>query len=144
MSHFTRVSTKISRKSALIKALLEMGFKEHMIEVSDKPLQLKGYMGDFREGKQGHIRIKGHGWGSSQNHVGGMSNDLGFERMEDGTYAFHVSNYDVNKYNKKWQEKLLDRYAQATVHEIADERNYFIDSEEHVDGGIKLKLRTLF
>jgi hypothetical protein len=120
-----------------------MGFKEHMIEVSNEKLQLKGYQGDLRANKFANIRIKGSGW-SGQNYVGGASNDLGWELMSDGTYAFHVSDYDVNKYNKNWQDKLIKEYSRAVVHEVAEESNFFIEEEEEVDGGIKIKLQTMY
>jgi hypothetical protein len=139
MSHYTRLSTKITRKSALVKALIAMGFKEHQIEVFDKPEKLRGYAGDYR-GQQGEVRIKGYGWGHEQNAVGGMSNDLGWELQKDGTYAFHCSDYDSSKYNKSWIDKLNDQYAKAVVHEIADEHNYVIESETEENGEIFIKL----
>jgi len=144
LSHYTRVTTKITRRSALVKALQQMGFKKHMIEVSDTAMNLKGYQGDTREGKIAHVRIKGHGWGSSQNYVGGLSNDLGFERMEDGSYAFHVSDYDVGSYNDNWQKKLLKEYGRAVVGEISEEQGFFVESEEEEENGIRIRLTTPF
>ena len=138
------MKTKLKKKSCIIKALCEMGFKEHQIEVSDKPLTLKGYQGDDRK-QQAHIRIKGSGWGSGQNYVGGASNDLGIERLSDGSWAMHISDYDVNKYNKKWQSKYFDEYSRATVKEHCKQHNFFVTDERvEDDGTIVMKLRSPF
>lgn len=143
MSHYMKVSTKISRKSCLIKALQAMGFKEHQLEYSETPVKLKGYQGDIRE-QYANLRIKGSGWGANNNHVGGASNDLGFEKMKDGTYAFHVSDYDSGKYNKNWQGRFLDEYARAVVHEVAGEQNFFIEDEHSENGEIHITLGSAF
>ena len=143
MSHFSLIKTIITRKSALIKALCNMGFKTYMIEDSEELLSLKGYRGDTREQKA-HIRIKGNGWGQTCNYVGGASNDLGFEKMMNGSYAFHVSEYDLGKYNKTWQTKLLNEYSREVVKEIATEQNFFVAEEETVGNEIHIKLTTAF
>ena len=118
MSHYSRVSTKIVRKSALIKALQNMGFKRNMIEDSETLMNLKGYAGDTRS-QQAHVRIKGAGWGTHSNYVGGASNDLGFERMADGSFALHVSEYDRSKYDTQWQQKLTQEYSREVIKEVA-------------------------
>lgn len=145
MSHYTRMATRITRKECLIKALKSMGFQEHMIESSETPLPLKGYSGDIRAGKQCHVRIKGSGW-RGQNHVGGASNDLGWERMEDGTYALHVSDYDRihSRYGTKWQKKLMQEYSREVIKEVVDEQSFFIHEEVEVDGEIHIKAYSSF
>lgn len=117
-----------------------MGFKEYMIEHSDTKMNLRGYAGDTRK-QQANIRIKGAGWGG-KNYVGGASNDLGFELLEDGSYGFHVSNYDKGRYGGNWQKKLTQEYAREVVKEVANDQNFFVDSEEEVDGEIFIKVTT--
>lgn len=138
------LKTKITRKSALITALKALGFESHMIEdFGESKERLKGYHGDWRENKAS-IRIKGSGW-SGQNYVGGYSNDLGWEKLEDGSYAFHVSDYDSKKYNSEWQEKFLNQYGKAVTLEVAQGQGYFVESEEEdEDGTIVLKLSSPF
>jgi len=114
-----------------------MGFKEHQIEVFEEAQQLKGYHGDFRS-QRAHVRIKGSGW-SGQNYVGGASNDLGWERQSDGTFAFHVSDYDVSKHNKTWQDHLSQYYAAEVIYEIAEERGFSIEEEIEENGEIYIK-----
>lgn len=142
MSHYTRVTTKITRKSCLIKALQKMGFKAHMIEEAEQAMSLRGYSGDTRK-QQANIRIKGSGWRGS-NYVGGASNDLGWERLEDGSYAFHVSEYDQGKYNGGWQKKLMQQYSKEAIQEVAEENNFYIESETLEDGQIYIEAVATF
>lgn len=144
MSHYTRVKTKLKKRSCIVKALQAMGFKEHMIEVSDTPMTLKGYQGDNRK-QQAHIRIKGSGWGGSKNYVGGASNDLGLEQQSDGSWAMHISGYDTGKYNQRWQSKFFDEYSRETVKDHCKQHNFFV-TDEHTeeDGTIVMRLRSPF
>lgn len=111
MSHYTEVQTRIRDQACLIAALQALGFQN--VEVSDTPIQLKGYRGDTRTQKA-NIRIKGSAWGRD-NEVGGASNDLGWEKMQDGTFRFHVSDYDSHKYGREWQNKLTKTYAEEVI-----------------------------
>ena len=129
----TKIKSKMTRPSAIIKALQKMGFKEHQIEhFGDKKEHIKGYQKDWRN-QQVNIRIKGSGWGNDQNYVGGCSNDIGFEKLSDGSYAFHVSDYDVSQYGKNWQDKFMTLYGKSVVEEVCQEQNFFI-SDEHTEG----------
>jgi hypothetical protein len=132
---------KLTKKSCIIKALLAMGFKEHMIECSEEKLPLKGYRGDIRAQKA-NIRIKGSGWGSTSNYVGEASNDLGFEKQADGTYAFHVSEYDSHKYGATWQDKFQRAYGSAVVHEVAVDQGFFVMSEETENEELVIRLQS--
>jgi hypothetical protein len=143
MSHYSVVRSKITRPSCIKKALVKMGFKAHMIEDFGKEKEnLRGYQGDKRK-QQANIRIKGSGW-SGQNYVGGCSNDLGFELLEDGTYGFHVSEYDSGRYNKAWIDKFTRAYSREVVGEICQEQNFFIAEESEEDGELVMKLQSPF
>lgn len=112
-----------------------------MIECFDTPVSLKGYQGDTRQQKC-NIRIKGSGWGSSQNYVGGASNDLGFELLSDGTYALHVSDYDASKYNRAWIDSFEQQYALATCREVVEETGLIIEDEEEINQEIHLTINV--
>lgn len=133
MSHYTVVATTITSRKHLISALQDMGFKRHMIEESDNLLPLKGFQGDVRK-QQANVRIKGSGW-RGQNYVGGMSNDLGFELQNDGTYLFHVSDYDKGKYNSTWQEQLINHYSKHVVQEDIEMAGFYITEEQVMKNG---------
>ena len=114
-----------------------MGFTLEQIQCSDEKMNLRGYTGDTREQKA-NIRIKGAGW-RGENAVGGQSNDLGWELMEDGTYSFHVSEYDQRKYNQNWQQKMQAEYEREIFKDTAEIQGYFVEKEEvHSDGTIEL------
>jgi hypothetical protein len=114
-----------------------------MIEMfGEEKKHLRGYGGDTRK-QTANIRIKGSGW-SGQNYVGGASNDLGFEKLEDGTYGFHVSEYDSGRYNQKWIDKFTKAYSREVVGEICQENCFNIESEEETDGELVLRLTTPF
>ena len=138
------VKTNVTRMSCIKKALLDCGFKSHMLEISEKEkFPMKGYHGDIRE-QRCNLRIKGSGWGS-QNYVGPASNDLGFERQADGTYAFHVSEYDSHKYGTTWQEKFLNLYSKHVTLEVAEETGFYV-AEENIeeDGTILIRLQSSY
>ena len=143
MSSYTRVATKLKSQSALVKALVACGFKREHIEVLEKKEALRGYRGDSRK-QMASIRIKGSGWGHGQNRVGSSSNDLGFERLEDGTYAFHVSDFDKGNYGKKWQTKLLQNYGREVIREVCEDQSFYIESETEVEGELFIELSTQF
>ena len=114
-----------------------------MIEDSETLMNLKGYAGDTRS-QQAHVRIKGAGWGTHSNYVGGASNDLGFERMADGSFALHVSEYDRSKYDTQWQQKLTQEYSREVIKEVAIEHNFFINEETEMDGEIYIEVNSPF
>ena len=143
MSHYTVTRTKICNEECLIKALQNMGFKSHMIEVSKTPLSLKGYTGDTRE-QTANVRIRGAGWGSSENYVGSASNDLGWELQSDGTYIMHVSEYDRGKYNESWQNKLMQQYSKEVIKDISAKNSLFIEEEIEENGEIFIQLSSPF
>ena len=125
--------------TALMKALCRAGFEENQVEVSDTSLSLKGYKGDIREGKKAHVRIKGSGW-RGHNYVGGASNDLGWETKSDGTMDFHVSDYDIHKYDRKWQAQLLQYYGAERAKELA-KQSQFREVLEEVTEEQKIHIR---
>lgn len=129
MSHFTLVKSNLKDQESLIQALCQMGFNLKDIEISKELLKLKGYAGDFRKQKA-NIRLKGSGWGK-QNVVGSASNDLGFEQMPDGTFAFHVSEYDLRKYGNQWQQELFANYSQNVTIKTLQEEGFELEESVH-------------
>ena len=128
MSHFNVVKTKMKSRSAIVSALTKLGFEKSGIEVSDIPMTLKGYRGEYRI-QQANVRLKGNGWGS-ENVVGGASNDLGWQLRENGEYVFHVSDFDKRKYNTQWQEQLMQSYSTEVVREDVEAYGWSIEEEE--------------
>lgn len=111
ISHYLEIKTKITNRSALVKALCRVGFKENQIEVHDKATNLYGFQGDKRAQKA-HVIIR-------RKDVGAASNDIGFEQKEDGTYEAIISQYDKGKYNQKWLDKV------STYHGVENAKEAF-------------------
>lgn len=139
MSHYSRIRSKMKKRSALVKALKDMGFREDQIEVHDDAVNLYGYQGDVRQQKA-NIVIR-------RKHVGGAANDIGFVRMEDGTYEAIVSDYDrgngasrknelttgTRGYSGKWMELLNQRYSFRVIEEQANIEGFAL--EERYENG---------
>ena len=102
VSHYTECKTSFKSKAALIKALVEVGFREDQIELHEEAVNLYGYQGDKRAQKA-NIVIR-------RQNVGSASNDIGFARQSDGTYKTMISDYDQHAYGKAWMDKLKCAY----------------------------------
>ncbi len=133
MSHYSRIRSKMKRRSALVKALMDLGLQESQIEIHEDAVNLQGYQGDTRSQKA-NIIIR-------RRNVGGASNDIGFVRLEDGTYEAIVSDYDkangashkndltkqTKGYSGKWMELLSQRYSFRVIEEEAGIAGFSLD-----------------
>ena len=102
MSHYTECKTSFKSKTMLVKALIEVGFRENQIELHEEAVNLYGYQGDMRKQKA-NVVIR-------RQNVGTASNDIGFARQADGTYKAMISEYDQHTYGKAWINKLKCAY----------------------------------
>jgi hypothetical protein len=102
MSHYVNITTAIKDQKALVKGLGRLGFDASKIEIYSVPQNLYGYKGDKRQ-EVAHVILR-------RKYVGGVSNDIGFERKSNGFYAAHISEYDHGQYGNEWQGKLIAYY----------------------------------
>jgi hypothetical protein len=86
MSHYVECTPGFKDQQALIDALVAVGFAREQIEVHEQAVPLFGYQGDQRP-QRAHIVIR-------REHVGPAANDVGWERLADGTYRAWISEYD--------------------------------------------------
>jgi hypothetical protein len=125
MSHFTSIKTQIKNADALIKALADVGFKN--LEYHETAHHLYGYQGDVRpESAEVIIRKK---------YIGSMSNDIGFQRQENGEFKAIISEYDRGKYGQLWLNKLMQRYGYHTLMASAQEQGFTIEEDEIMEDG---------
>jgi hypothetical protein len=89
MSEYIECMVDINDQECLIQALLDLGVTNEAIEVHEEPVRLYGYMGDER-GQKAHIVIR-------RKDIGTASNDIGFERLVDGKWRIHVSDFDLRQ-----------------------------------------------
>lgn len=134
MSHYTEQVMEISDRNALMAALADMGFTKDMVKTYAEPHALEGYEGDARK-QRAHIILP-------RKYVGGSSNDIGFERMPDGRYRAHISEYDTRRYGKAWQDQLMQRYGYHVTLTDVDliREGYRVVEENKVGDAIQIVL----
>lgn len=108
MSHYVECKPGIKDRGALIDALVAVGFDRAQIEVHEEAVPLFGYKGDERSQKA-HIVIR-------RQHVGQAANDVGWERLPDGTYRAWISEYDSrHRFNPEMQDRIKQECAYHAV-----------------------------
>lgn len=108
MSHYVECRPNFKDRQALIDALIAVGFARDQVEVYDEAVALYGYRGDQRQQKA-HVVIR-------RQHVGQAANDVGWERLPDGTYRAWISEFDGrNRFNETMQNRIKQEYAFAAV-----------------------------
>jgi hypothetical protein len=76
--------------------------------VHAEAVPLLGYRGDVRP-QQAHVVIR-------REHVGPAANDVGWERLPDGTYRAWISEYDQrHRFSVAFQNRIKQEYAFAAV-----------------------------
>src|SRR5262245_32524800 len=134
MSHFTKLRTQITDTDGLLKALLDVGFKD--VEAHETAQNLYGYKGDARP-QTAEVIVR-------RKYVGHASNDIGFKRQADGTFEAIISGYDRGKYSKAWLDRLTQRYAYHVARTKLAEQGFDLVTEETQEGGsIHLVLRRM-
>ena len=108
MSHYVECNPGFKDQHALIEALVAVGFERNQIEVHEETVPLYGYQGDERP-QRAHIAIR-------RQHVGSGANDVGWERMPDGTFRAWISEYDSrHRFNPEVQARIKQEYAYHAV-----------------------------
>jgi hypothetical protein len=108
MSHYVECRPHFKDRQALLDALVAVGFPRAQIELHDEAAALYGYRGDQRS-QQAHVIIR-------RQHVGPAANDVGWERLPDGTYRAWISEYDGrHRFDAVMQNRLKQEYAFAAV-----------------------------
>lgn len=106
MSHLLDFKTCVTDRTALVRALERMGFK-NKVEVHDKAVLLSGHMIDTGR-KLANVIVR--------KQYTGIPADLGFEEKVDAdgntTFVAHIDEYQYSgmQYNKAWQDKLYTYY----------------------------------
>jgi hypothetical protein len=125
MSHFTAIRTQIKNTDALINALADLGFDQ--VEVHKTAQHLYGFQGDLRP-QTAEVIIR-------RQHISLSSNDIGFKRQEDGTFAAIVSEFDRFKYSQQWLNQVIQRYGYHQLMATAPAQGFAIETEETLDDG---------
>ncbi|MCA9651799.1 MAG: DUF1257 domain-containing protein [Myxococcales bacterium] len=123
MSAYITSMTPMTDEECLLAALAELGFDRSKVEVHANPVALVGYAGDRRQ-QTAHLVIR-------RQHVGSMSNDIGFLATETG-YRAIVSDYDRARYGQAWLVRLgacYQQYLAAKRDRLAEEERRRLEVE---------------
>lgn len=134
MSHYSEVEIEFKDQAALVAALERYRWAGQ-VEVYQEAQNLIGFHGDTREQKA-HIIIR-------RNNVGRASNDIGFERLSNGTYRAWISEYDEHSlgYDKTFLGQIKQLYGVEKTRIEAKKKGYKVKEEKLENGQIKLYLR---
>ena len=129
MSAYSTLETIYRDRDCLVVALADMGYTT--VEVHEDAQNLQGYHGDMREQKANVI--------VRRQYIGAASNDLGFVKKEDGTYAAVVSDFDSQKHNAKWYDGLKRSYTDKVTTKAAKKMGLKLHSRTVVNGKLVIK-----
>jgi hypothetical protein len=142
MSHFTemKVNFKTTHEKEFVAAL-ESSFGKGNIEVYENGTSLIGYQGDSRANLPKsspdyaplcHIVIR-------RKVVGPSSNDVGYRRTEDGSYAAYISEFDQGRnFQKKKQDAVAQDYTTRVAEKSLKTKGYTLKRTVLKDGTVKL------
>jgi hypothetical protein len=136
MSVYKCIECDISSEEAIIAGLLDMGLLRSEIRVSEKAENLQGYHGDRRV-QRANITVPRAT--VNRRFSGGSSNDLGFEKKEDGHYDIHISDYDV-----RWWQSREKRFKRiAVAHQAEAEAKRMGYKVQRTDNGTTIQLKLV-
>ena len=131
MSHFLQAKSKITDPEALVRALIEKGYKRNQIQVHEKAVAMVGYFGRTGDQKANIILPKT---------VTGHHSDVGFVKESDGTYTCIVDEYGMgrNKFGAEWRTGLYqEATAQSAIMEL--EKRKIPYTKTMTDGKLRIE-----
>jgi hypothetical protein len=145
MSHYCTMDVifKVEFEQDLVE-VLEAQFGKGHIEVHEEPKPLFGFQGDNRAlaNKNGPDYAPPCDIIIRREYVGRASNDIGFKRMQDGTFKAYVSEFDsYSNYPKKKQEQTAKEYSLRVTEKTlrSDGWRNFVKTTDK-DGTVHLKV----
>lgn len=135
MSKYEQTATLITNPDCLIAALNELGFQ---CEFHPEGAHLIGYEGRKRP-ETAHVIIRKH-------QIGEASNDIGFARRPNGTFAAVLSEYDRSiGFDEKWIGRVHQIYKEKQLLADARAKGYVLRSREVVNtpAGPQVRLQFL-
>jgi len=88
MSEYIVAETVVKDQDCLIDALIEIGIPKNQIEVHVTPTDLVGYA-NRNQGQKANVVVRKTNTG--------LSGDVGFEKIEGGTYRAWINDMDRNR-----------------------------------------------
>lgn len=133
MSHYSELRTTLKDELALVKALQDLGYPT--VERHDSPQALFGFAGEAMP-QEAEVIVR-------REFLGKLSNDLGFRRLQDGTFQALISDMDHGRFDAAWFGRLSQRYAYHVTISRLTEQGFDIQQDEQEGGRIRLVLRRM-
>lgn len=129
MSAYVKIDVKLTSEASIKEALdaLKLPYEEH--EVAEP---LVDYRGNRRTATRANIIVR-------RKHLRTSSNDMGFERLDDGSWRAHVSDYDMPPHATTWP-RFRQEYAASVNTRAARRKGYHVKRINEPDGKIKLRV----
>ena len=135
MSKYEETATELRDAGHLIAALSELGYRA---EFHPNGAALAGYEGRERPEKA-HVIVR-------RSQLDSASNDIGFLKKADGTFAAVLSEYDRSiGFNENWLSRVHQVYKDKQVLADARAKGYILHSREIVQtpDGPQIRLQFL-
>jgi len=134
MSMYCNIETQFRNPEALLYALIETGkWTAEQIEIHEQAQNLVGYHGDLRPEKA-NVIIR-------RKNIGPSSNDIGFQRNEDGTFKAIISEFDKSRYNQSWINKLKQSYAFHAIRLQSEAKGRSVTRTRLPDNKIRVEIK---
>lgn len=133
MSAYRETKTKITDQECLVKALESKGYKPEVLTGEGR--QLVGIGGKVRPEKANVIL--------SREQVGGASNEVGFQKLADGSFKAIISEYDLGRnFSQKKLSDLTQVYAEFKIKKIAKQQGLEFTGTSTNNGTRKITYRV--
>ena len=136
MSAYSENKTSFKDVDTLIEALVACGYPKEAIEVHEKAVNLYGYHGDMRKDTAEIVIRRAN---VNKYMSGGASNDIGFKKSADGTYAAIISEYDSGKHNARWMAQVKTSYTENGIMKTANKQGLRFAGRKLVNGKVQLQ-----
>lgn len=135
MSHYTemKVNCLVKNEADLIAALKSL-FGEKGVEVHEEGTNLAGgYDSQAGAKLKAHIVVRKEALRKAMSVTG--YNDVGYQRMPDGTYKMHVDDMD---FPMSYRDMVMQKYTEGVSARKLKMMGYSVKSEAQKDGTVKL------
>lgn len=137
MSHITDIRTQLRDQDCLIEALMKAGVSRADIEVHKKAISFKTMNGGTASGNiiirsKTVKKLGGYGW-----------NDIGFEKIDDGTFMAAVD-LDERNFGQKWLDNVSHHYGVIKAKKEAESQGLMLtDEAQEEDGSVTMVFEEL-
>lgn len=134
MSHYTVATVEFKEAPLLVKALLELGYREQQIEMHGVPGQLFTYNGIPQPGMFANVIVR-------REHIGELCNDIGFlTGAEPKAYICDYAKHGSRCRNRKVGE--LGGHGEKFLERLSDEYGAALAIDQAVSEGLEWEKQT--